>query len=192
MTGYRCWGALVACAWATLLLTPKAMRGQTVLPDTGWAAWHLVLGDWTAESGGGAPGAATGGGDSFHPALGGRILERRYWSAYPATATRPAFRDEGLMIVYPEGRAHHAIAFDNEGHVIHYAATATDSAVVFVSEVVSGQPRFRLSYRPAAGGRILIRFEVAPPGQPEAFRTYVEGRAHRQEQRWQKPRAPGT
>ena len=199
MSGFRRAGAHVVVAVVVgLLLAPGGASSQSAATrspgkagaspgaqgtaqamDTTWAAWRLVLGDWTAEEGGGAPGAASGGGESFRRALDGRILERRHWSAYPATASRPAFRNEGLMIVYPERGSYRAIAFDNEGHVIRYAATAADSAVVLVSDAVAGEPRFRLSYRPEPGGRIGIRFEMAPPGQPEAFRTYVEGRAHR-------------
>ncbi len=176
------WPAGVAAA-AALLLAASVVRAQSVsaplAADTTWAAWRLVLGDWVAEDGGGAPGAASGGGESYRPALNGRILERRYWSAYPATAARPAFRDEGLMVVYPVGGGYQAIAFDNEGHVIRYSATAADSAVVLVSDAAPGEPRFRLSYRPRPGGRLAIRFEIAPPGQPGAFRTYVEGSARR-------------
>ncbi len=170
-------------AAAALLLAASVARAQDasapLAGDTTWAAWRLVLGDWVAEEGGGAPGAASGGGESYRPALNGRILERRYWSTYPATATRPAFRDEGFMVVYPVGGGYQAIAFDNEGHVIRYSATAADSAVVLVSDPAAGEPRFRLSYRPRPGGRLAIRFEMAPPGQPEAFRTYVEGSVRR-------------
>ena len=89
------------------------VRPAVASPDTTWASWQLVLGDWMAESGGGEPGTASAGGDSYRPDLAGRVLVRRYWSAYPATATRSAFRDEGLMIVYPEGGGWRATAFDN-------------------------------------------------------------------------------
>ncbi len=158
---------------------PSAAQEPAPANDTTWSAWRLVLGDWIAEAGAGAPGAASGGGDAFHPALGGRVLERRYWSAYPATATRPAFRNEGLMIVYPESGGFRAIAFDNEGHVIHYVATATDSVVAFVSDNLTAGTPFRLIYRPLGPDRIGIRFEVGSENRPGFFRTYVEGTARR-------------
>ncbi len=159
-----------------------AAQDQPAAPamDTTWSAWHLVLGDWVAETGGGAPGTASAGGDSFHPALSGRVLERRYWSAYPATGTRPASRNEGLMIVYRESGGFRAIAFDNEGHVIHYVAEATDSLVSFVSDNLTAGTPFRLTFRPVGPDRVGIRFEVGSESRPGFFRTYVEGTARRQ------------
>ena len=37
----------------------------------------------------------------------------------------------------------------------------------------------RLSYRIHRAATLTIRFEMASPGQPEAFSVYTEGNAHR-------------
>jgi hypothetical protein len=44
---------------------------------------------------------------------------------------------------------------------------------IFVSEIVSGTPRFRLNYKLGADGLLKGEFAVAPPGKPEAFSPYL-------------------
>ena len=65
---------------------------------------------------------------------------------------------EDLLIVYPapSGPGFRAIYFDNEGHTIPYrvAMSPTGPSLVFESEGVAGEPRFRLSYEGAAGGAL--------------------------------------
>jgi len=48
-----------------------------------------------------------------------------------------------------------------------------------VSDAVAGAPRYRLTYRFTESNEVRIRFAIAPPGQPEAFRQYLEGTAQR-------------
>ena len=36
-------------------------------------------------------------------------------------------------------------------------------------------PRFRLSYSKGKDDAITIKFEAAPPGKPDGFKTYLEG-----------------
>jgi hypothetical protein len=55
--------------------------------------------------------------------------------------------------------------------------------LVLVSEVVSGAPTFRLSYKLAAGGVLGGRFEMAPPGKPESFEPYLTWTARRRDAR---------
>ncbi len=159
-----------------------ALRPAVAAEADPWQAWRFLLGDWKAEQGGGAPGQASAGADSFHFELDQKILVRKSHSEYPATKDRPAFAHDDMMIIYPQASTGgtRAMYFDNEGHVIEYAApTPSDGKVVLTSEAVPSAPRFRLTYSKLGADRISIKFEIAPPGKPEAFSTYVEGTARR-------------
>jgi len=111
------------------------------------------------------------------------VLLRTNYAEYPATKERPAYRHDDLMIVYqePPAASLHAIYFDNEGHVIHYAVHIDPSArtAVFLSELEAGSPRYRLTYATKAPDTVSIKFEVASPEKPEQFRTYIEAAAKR-------------
>lgn len=162
--------AMVVCLRATLADKPA-----------GWGPVEYLVGDWTAEGGGG-PGQGSGS-FSFKPDLQGKILVRRNRAEYPPTKDRAAFVHEDLMVVYrdtPEA-APHAIYFDSEGHTIRYEAqTPRDGgAVVFVSGLEASAPRYRLTYTRVDQDRVKIKFEIAPPGHPEQFATYIEASAHR-------------
>jgi len=157
-----------------LLITAGSLFAQTA-PN--WDRWQFLIGDWVGE-GGGEPGQATGG-FSLRPDLGGRVLIRRNRADYPATKDKHAFSHEDLMIVYPEGSSAHAIYFDTEGHVIHYAAEFTREGLVFTSPAQDAAPRYRLTYTQSAADRVGILFEIAPPGKPEAFAPYIKAAAHR-------------
>ncbi len=50
---------------------------------------------------------------------------------------------------------------------------------VFTSEPVPAAPRFRLTYARVAEDVVDVTFEIAPPGSPDAFKTYVSGRSKR-------------
>jgi hypothetical protein len=70
--------------------------------------------------------------------------------------------------------------YDSEGHVIRYTGnTPSAGELTLVSDVVSGAPRFRLSYRLRANGVLEGRFEIAPPGKPESFGPYLTWTARR-------------
>lgn len=146
-----------------------------------WDAFRFLVGDWVGE-GAGAPGEATGG-FSFSFDLEGKILVRRNRADYPATKDRPAFSHTDLMVIYPEadGQAMRAIYFDNEGHVIHYAFSFSkdQTTVTFLSNPSPSAPRFRLTYNKAKNDSMTFRFDIAPPGKPEAFSKYLEGSLHR-------------
>jgi len=43
----------------------------------------------------------------------------------------------------------------------------------FVSDIVNGAPRFRLSYKLSPDGLLNGEFAIAPPGKPEAFSPYL-------------------
>jgi len=147
----------------------------------GWETLQYLVGDWTGEGGGG-PGQGSGS-FSFKPDLQGKILVRKNHSEYPATKDRDAFVHDDLMIVYrdaPEAGPR-AIYFDNEGHTIPYEVQAASdgSAVIFVSGAVPSAPRYRLTYTRVDQERLKIKFEIAPPGKPELFASYIEAGARR-------------
>jgi hypothetical protein len=157
-----------------LALTPLAAQPS-------WTPLSFLLGDWVGE-GEGKPGEATGG-SSFRLDLDQNILVRENRANYPATKDRPAFSHRDLMIIYRDsaGDRLRAIYFDNEGHVIHYAVEPSkdQSSVQFLSEALPSSPRYRMTYRKSGPDAVTLKFEIAPPGKPEAFTTYIQARARR-------------
>ncbi len=147
----------------------------------GLEALRFLLGEWRGE-GGGRPGEASGG-FTFAPSLDGRVLVRTNFAEYPATADKPAFRHDDLMVLYATESGQIAADFyDSEGHVIRYdGSTPSPNELVLASAMVSGAPRFRLSYKLRADGVLEGRFEVAPPGKPEFFGPYLTWTARRLE-----------
>jgi len=168
--------ALTLCLAAFLLSSPAQRKS-----DVGsWDSWRFLLGEWTGE-GAGQPGQGTGT-FSFKLDLQGKVLVRRNRADYHATKDRPAFSHEDLMVIYQEEEPRtHAIYFDNEGHVIHYTAAVSEdkNTITFVSAPAPSNPRFRLTYTNGRNGTLAIKFEIAPPGKPDAFSTYLEGVARR-------------
>ncbi len=172
------WRAL-ALALLCLLVPRPARVAPAVDP---WAGWRFLIGEWEG-TGGGQPGEAGGGGFRFAPDLDGRVLVRRSYAEYAATAGRPAFRHDDLMLVYREspGAESRALYVDNEGHVIHYTAAVDTGAgrVVLTSLPDPRAPRFRFTYRRLSPDSLAFRFDIAPPGQPDSFAVYVQGTARR-------------
>lgn len=156
---------------ALLALACAALVAQA--PDP-FGPVKFLAGEWVGE-GSGEPGKGSGE-FSFRFELEGKALVRRSWAAYPAQDGRPATRHEDLMTVYPESGQLKALYVDNEGHVIHYTATALDKGegVVFQSDPQPG-PAFRLTYRLKGAEAVNVAFAIAPPAQPAVFTTYVEG-----------------
>ena len=153
------------------------------------------MGEWVGE-GTGAPGEGSGG-FSFRLELDGRVLLRHNQAEYPATKDHPAFSHRDLMVVYPSGDgptpapqrrdgpagagSARAIYFDNEGHVIQYTVRFSDDrkAVTLLSDPIPSQPRYRLTYGVRSEESLTIKFEIAPPSQPDAFKMYVQSTCHR-------------
>jgi hypothetical protein len=160
-----------------------------------WASFQFLIGDWVGE-GSGQPGQGEGR-FSLKPDLEGKILVRRNHASYPAQGGRPPVSHDDLMVIYPgEKESARAIYFDNEGHVIHYTVTSggrilitptrnvaglITPGLVFLSESQPSGPRFRLSYTQEKAGLVSIKFEIAPPGKPDEFKTYLEGKVRRKE-----------
>jgi hypothetical protein len=144
-----------------------------------WADFRFLIGAWVSE---GKPGDGSGS-FTLEPDLQGKILIRRNVADLPATKDRPAGKHEDLMVIYREqgGKNFRASYFDNEGHVIQYAVSPLPDkkALVFVSNPDPAGPRFRLTYTKGEEEKVTVRFEIAPPGKPNDFRTYLEGIVHR-------------
>lgn len=165
---------------ALLFLTVR-LRAQQSNNATGWQPWRFLVGEWTGE-GTGRPGEGTGG-FSFAFDLGEKIMVRRNRADYPATKDRPKYSHQDLMVVYAEsdGKPDRAIYFDNEGHVIHYRAefSGDGKSLTFLSDALPSQPRFRLAYTKTGDNALSFKFEISPPGKPDSFETYIQGRVHR-------------
>ncbi|HXM40957.1 MAG TPA: hypothetical protein VN924_06875 [Bryobacteraceae bacterium] len=163
------------------LVTMASLDASPADKTTGWGPLQSLVGDWIGEGGGG-PGQGAGS-FSFKPGLQGKILLRKNRAEYPAAKERAAFVHDDLMVVYrdsPEA-ALRAIYFDSEGHTIRYdvQAAADGGKVVFVSAPEASAPRYRLTYTRVDQGHLRIKFEIAPPGKPEEFSTYIEAGARR-------------
>src|SRR5712692_4829900 len=131
---------LRACSMAMLIGT--ALQAQDA---SRWRGLDVLVGDWTSEQGGGAPGTLATGDFSFSYDLYSRILVRRDHSEY-TRPDRPPVRHYGLMVIYPAPPSgFRAVAFDSEGHVIDYDVVVADREIVFTSQAQAGSPRYRLT-----------------------------------------------
>jgi hypothetical protein len=161
------------CALVFLFHSVTAAEKQDV-----WEPLQFLVGDWEAV----AKPAEAKGQFTFSFDLQSKIMVRRNHAEYPASNGRPGFTHDDLMIIYREDApsALHAIYFDVEDHVIHYTVqTSPGAKVTFVSEVMVNMPRYRLSYDRLPDGKLHGKFEIAPPGKPEAFSKYLEWEAQR-------------
>jgi hypothetical protein len=155
---------------------------QTPKPASNfWKDFDFLLGDWT-WTGGGKPGQATGT-STFEPEMNGTVLLRKVHLNYPATKERAAFAHEDLLYVYhdPQDSSLRAIFFDGEGHVIRYAVTVPPAgdSIQFLSDAAPSGTRCRMTYTRLAEDSVTEKFEIAPPGKPDEFATYVEFAAKR-------------
>lgn len=137
-----------------------------------WKSLEAWAGEWTAEDSAGTPGQASAGAFSFTLDLDKKIMIRRNFAEYRAAGGRPSFRHEDLMVLWP-GPPLSAIYWDNEGHVIRYTVTSTPEKLQFASVVEEKQPRYRLTYVKSGATTAALTFEIAPPGSPDAFKTYL-------------------
>ena len=137
---------------------------------------RFLIGEWQG-AGAGGPGSGKGT-FSFALDLQGKVIVRRNHAEYPATAGRPAVRHDDLIVIYLDGASNQILAnyFDSEGQQISYKVTPSSDheAVTFLSEPSTLQPRYRLSYMRVKDGTLNGKFEIAPSGQPDAFKTYLE------------------
>lgn len=165
-----------------LALVPCLSLQAQLPPSTNeWKDFDFLLGEWT-WAGGGQPGQ--GKGDStFRPELDGTVLVRKTHLDYPATKERAAFGHDDLIYVYhdPLDNSLRAIFFDGEGHVIRYAVMVAPggNSIEFLSDAAPGGTRCRMTYTRTGADSVTEKFEIAPPGKPNDFATYVEFTARR-------------
>jgi len=171
------WQLLVA-APVSIVLSPLS-SAVAEPPGITWDQMRPLVGQWKA-SGSGAPGQGEGK-FSFAFDLQNRVLVRKSHTDYPAAQGRPAFAHDDLMVIYLDEASHKLRAdhFDNEGHVIRYAADISQDGrvITFVSDPAPSQPRFRLTYTARGNDKMDIKFEIATPDAPDKFKVYVEGSA---------------
>src|SRR5215469_5540595 len=85
----------------------------------------FLAGTWQAKATGGQAGANSTGSYTFQRELNGHVLAR-HSSGTGCSGPKDFDCNHGdLLYVYTERGALSAIYFDNEGHVIHYAVSAT-------------------------------------------------------------------
>jgi hypothetical protein len=171
--------SLLICVTLGLSATNSFTQQSPTVPN--WDAFRFLVGDWVGD-GTGIPGKATGG-FSFAYDLQGQVLVRKNYANYPPTKDRPAFSHDDLMVVYqePGGKQIKASYFDSEGHVIQYAVKFSDDGgtLTFLSDPLPSTPRFRFTYIKKEPDVLALQFDIAPPGKPEAFSTYVSAIARR-------------
>ena len=158
-----------------LLLAFSAAHAQQPRPNQ-WKDFDFLLGQWT-WTGGGQPGQAKGS-SSFEPEMNGTVLLRKVHLDYPASKDRAAFSHDDFLYVYhdPADSSLRAIFFDNENHVIRYAVTVAPGgdSIQFLSDAAPSGTRARMTYTKLGAASATEKFELAPPGKPEEFVTYVE------------------
>jgi hypothetical protein len=169
------------CGLFFISTLPAGIFAQQSDSAQGLDQLEFLLGDWIGDGGGNVPGQGSGG-FTFSYDLQNAIMVRRNFAEYPATGDKPASRHDDLMLIYhtPDDTLR-AIYFDNEGHVINYSvrASSDQKSAIFTSPPLENEPRYRLSYAPGAENALLIKFEIAPPGKPDAFSTYISASAHK-------------
>lgn len=160
---------------ASLLLLISSVVAQKSPPNS-LDELRFLIGDWEGV-GAGRPGSGKGV-FSFAFELQNKVIVRKNHAEYPSSASRPAIRHDDLMVIYLDGASNQVLAnyFDSEGQQINYKVIASSDheAVSFLSEPSASQPRYRLSYQKLKDGTLSGSFEIAPPGQSEVFKKYLE------------------
>jgi hypothetical protein len=164
---------------AILFLVPSLVGTPAPAQQETWADFRFLMGTWVSVG----ETAEGSGGFTLEPDLQGKVLVRRNEADLPATKDRPAAKHEDLMVIYrvPGVEQIGASYYDNEDHVIQYTVSSLPEkkGLVFTSEAGPSAPRFRLTYTKGAEDTVFIKFEFAPPGKPDEFKTYLEGAARR-------------
>jgi hypothetical protein len=176
----RLWGGMhvqptwgMRAALAVLLATGFGAGSARAAPPAALQPYAFLLGAWEA-AGSGTPGSGTGEA-RFTSELQERVIVRRSFADYPATARGPASHHEDLLVisVAPDGTVH-ADYYDNEGHVIRYLGSAEGpEKIAFTSEVRPGEPRYRLRYEKGTDGNLRGEFALAPAASPGEFTPYL-------------------
>jgi hypothetical protein len=166
----------IVSAAVMMLLLVSLTYAQQPPKSTSLDDLRFLIGEWEGIGEGG-PGSGKGV-FSFAFGLQNKAIVRKNYAEYPSTASQPAIRHDDLIIIYLDRASNQILAnyFDSEGQQITYKVTPSSDreAVTFLSERSATQPRYRLSYVKLADGTLRGKFEIAPPGQSEAFKKYLE------------------
>ena len=130
----------------------------------------FLLGEWDAlPDGAGGSGSCT-----FALELQDRVIVRTNHAAAPAAGGRPASVHDDLMVIYEEGNVLKADYYDSEAHQIRYVVSAPGpDRAVFLADATAAAPGYRLTYWLEKPGIVRGQFEIAAPGKPGAFTTYL-------------------
>jgi hypothetical protein len=171
---------IISVAAVMLLLLNLAVAQQSPKPSS-LDDLRFLIGEWEGVGEGG-PGSGKGV-FSFAFDLQNKAIVRKNYAEYPPTASRPAIRHDDLIVIYLDRASNQILAnyFDSEGQQIAYKVTPSSDheALTFLSDASATQPRYRLSYLKLKNGTSSGRFEIAPPGQSEVFKTYLEWTARK-------------
>jgi hypothetical protein len=163
---------------AAFLVCPSLPQAQAPAPIT-LDALQFMQGKWVGE---GTSEMGQGSGYfTFEADLGGKVWIRRNHSEYPQPNGKPPSVHEDLMIVYTDGGSVQAFYTDTENHTIPYRVTTSDDkkTFTFLSDPLTGQPRYRLTYTRLDPGHMTVGLEMATPDHPDDFRKIVEGRVRK-------------
>jgi hypothetical protein len=156
----------------------NVLHSQQPLKSPNWQKWDYLMGKWKADNQGDA--AKGEGFFIFSTELDKNILVRKNILVFPAAPGKPEMKHEDLLVVYPgkmedEFKAEY---WDNESHVMHYTVSfGPEGNILFVSDLLPGQPRFRLTYIKVDPAHVSVKFEIASPANPGVYNTYMEGKA---------------
>ncbi|TMQ20450.1 MAG: hypothetical protein E6J90_11475 [Deltaproteobacteria bacterium] len=139
-----------------------------IAPDAAFEPLRGLLGRWQGDD----PDRHASGWFTLAPDLGGKVLIRH------SRNDSPQGHHDDLMIVFATPAGLRASYFDNEGHAIQYAITATADRIELLSDPAAGQPRFRLRYELHGSDELAIDFAIAMPGSAD-FQHYTGGIVHR-------------
>lgn len=140
-----------------------------------WNKWEYLIGEWL-NYGNGLPEQGKGS-FSFTKDLGGQILVRKNHTEFSASEKQTASTHDDMLIIYPDnnGNPIKAIYFDNEGHILNYAISYSDSSIVLLHEQKQSFPGFRLTYSKLNNKTVNVKFEISYPQKPGDFKPYLEG-----------------
>lgn len=130
----------------------------------------FLLGTWDAiPDATGATGSCV-----FTMDLQDKVMVRKNYSTTPGANGKPDTTHVDLMMIYVDGGALRADYYDSETHIIRYVVSASGpNRVVFLSDATATGPGYRLTYWLDAPGLVKGQFEIAQPGKPVAFTTYL-------------------
>lgn len=161
---------------ALMVAVPALAQGTPQPHSDPFQPISFLLGTWEARTINN-PSVTAVGAYTFQSELNGHVIAR-HSIGDAAKCKGPAdFNCEhgDMLYIYADApnQPLHAIYFDNEGHVIHYAVTAlTPTSAEFLSDAQLPGPQFRLFYE-LKDTVMHGKFQMRMPGQPD-WKSYLE------------------